>query len=414
MKRTLSITCLLILLFILPTFAQSTEDDMAVVRKVADYIISKTELGFKDAKGKQYARASDIPKTQEVDFASKYGEWHYTNGVINLAMMHLAKHSGDERYFDYAKNHIAHGFENYGFFQSRFKNDRPHHKYPLGQLWTMMELDDFGAISASMLEVMERDNKKEYEDYIKKGANRMMEGQERLEDGTLVRVFPQNFTLWADDLYMSVPFLSRLAVHTGDNQYFDDAVLQILNFDKYLWYPEKQLYYHCYYTDTEKNGVAHWGRSNGWLVLSQLHLLERLPDGHQGKEEIKLMLEKQLIGLSRYQDKDGLWRQLLDKNDSYQETSASAMFVQGFAKAITEGWIDKRFASIALRGWDGLKKIMITEDGQVKDICVGTGISDDLVFYYNRPASPNEKHGVGSIIDAGLEVIKLKEYLAKQ
>jgi len=414
MNQRFTITALLLLISIYPALAQSSGDDMAVVRKVADFIISETELGFKDDKGKHYARATDIPKTQEVDFASKYGEWHYTNGVINLAMMHLAEHTGEEKYFDFAKNHIAHGFENYGFFQSRFTGDRPHHRYPLGQLWTMMELDDFGAISASMLEVMEKENKNEYEDYIKRGAKRMMEGQERLEDGTLARVFPQNLTLWADDLYMSVPFLSRLAVHTGDNQYFDDAVRQVINFDKYLWLPEKELFYHCYYSDTEKNGVAHWGRSNGWLVLSQLHLLERLPEGYEGKEEIKQILEKQLIGLSRYQDKDGLWRQLLDKNDSYQETSASAMFVQGYAKAITEGWLDKRFASVALRGWEGLKKIMITEDGQVKDICVGTGISDDLVFYYNRPARPNEKHGVGSIIDAGLEIVKLKEFLAKK
>ena len=396
-------------------FAQQKEEesDLAVVQKVADFILSENKLGFKDDQGNNYASYKDIPKDKEVSFASKYGEWHYTNGVINLAMMHLASHTGESKYYDYAKNHIAHGFENYKFFQSRFKNDRPHHKYPLGQLWTMLELDDFGAISASMLEVMKKDDNATYKEYIENGAKRMTYGQDRLFDKTLVRTFPQEMTLWADDLYMSVPFLSRLAVYTGENKYFDDAINQVLNFDKYLWNPHNGLYFHCYYTDTEQNGVAHWGRSNGWLVLSQIHLLERLPDGYPGKEKVRKTLEKQLIGLSRHQDQDGLWRQLLDKNDSYKETSASAMFVQGFAKAITEGWIDKRFASVALRGWEGLRKTMITEDGQVKDICVGTGISDDLIFYYTRPARANEKHGVGSVIDAGLEVIKLKEYLKK-
>ncbi|MCH7398875.1 glycoside hydrolase family 88 protein [Belliella sp. DSM 107340] len=406
---------LIIFLSTIQVFAQQNgvDSDLEVVQKVADFILSENKLGFKDDQGNNYASYKDIPKDKEVSFASKYGEWHYTNGVINLAMMHLASHTGESKYYDYAKNHIAHGFENYKFFQSRFKNDRPHHKYPLGQLWTMLELDDFGAISASMLEVMKKDDNATYKEYIENGAKRMTYGQDRLFDKTLVRTFPQEMTLWADDLYMSVPFLSRLAVYTGENKYFDDAINQVLNFDKYLWNPHNGLYFHCYYTDTEQNGVAHWGRSNGWLVLSQIHLLERLPDGYPGKDKVIKNLEKQLIGLSRYQDQDGLWRQLLDKNDSYQETSASAMFVQGFAKAITEGWIDKRFASVALRGWDGLRKTMITEDGQVKDICVGTGISDDLIFYYTRPARANEKHGVGSVIDAGLEVIKLKEYLKK-
>ena len=396
-------------------FAQqiNTESDIAVVKKVADFVLSENKLGFIDEQGNYYASYKGIPKEKEVSFASKYGEWHYTNGVINLAMMHLAEYTGDKKYYNFAKNHIAHGFDNYEFFQNRFKNDRPHHRYPLGQLWTMLELDDFGAISASMLELMKEDDNPRYKQYIENGTERITYGQDRLFDNTLVRTFPHEMTLWADDLYMSVPFLSRLAVYTGKNKYFDDAINQVLNFDKYLWNEQNGLYFHCYYSDTEENGVAHWGRSNGWLVLSQLHLLERLPDGYQGKEKVRKNLEKQLIGLSRFQDQDGLWRQLLDKNDSYQETSASAMFVQGFAKAIREGWIDKRFASVALRGWEGLRKSMINEDGQVKDICVGTGISDDLIFYYNRAARPNEKHGVGSVIDAGIEVIKLKAYLAK-
>src|SRR5690606_18596841 len=189
---------------------------------------------------------------------------------------------------------------------------------------------------------------------------------------------------------------------------------QVLNFDKYLWNENNGLYYHCYYTETERNGVAHWGRSNGWLVVAQLHLLDRMPDNHPQKQAVIDNLKKQLIGLSRFQSSEGLWHQLLDKPDSYLESSASAMFIQGFAKAINEGWLEENYASVALVGWNGFKKQFITEDGQVKDICVGTGIADDLQFYYNRPARDNEKHGVGSVIDAGVEIIKLKRKLAKK
>lgn len=78
---------------------------------------------------------------------------------------------------------------------------------------------------------------------------------------------------------------------------------------------------------------------------------------------------------------------------------------------VNQGWVDKRYASIALRGWDGLKTQKITSDGQIWDISVRTGIENDLVFYYHRPARLNEKHGLGSVIDAGIEIIKLKKLL---
>ncbi|MFT2007516.1 glycoside hydrolase family 88/105 protein [Pontibacter sp. 13R65] len=392
----------------------STAEDEKVIRKVADYILSEASFQFVGEKdNKVYATTAAIPKDVEVKFSSKYGEWHYTNGVINMAMMNMTDFTGDKKYADFAAKHVAFGFDNYKFFQKRFKNDRRHYQYPFGQLWTMEELDDCGAMGASIIEVYGNVKRKEYKEYIDNTARHITERQERLADKTLVRKFPQQMTLWADDLYMSVPFLARMGNLTGDRKYFDDAVHQILSFDKYLWLEEKGLYYHCYYSDSKKNGVAHWGRSNGWLVLAQVHLLEYLPKDHPKRQEVINNLEKQLIGLSRYQDQNGLWHQLLDKHDSYAETSASAMFVQGVAAAINNGWLDKRFATIAITGWEGLKKEMIEEDGQVKDICVGTGIRNDLVFYYTRPARPNEKHGVGSVIDAGIEVIKLKKMLAQ-
>lgn len=406
-------TALLLLLIVTygELYSQSkVDDDEKVIRAVADYILDNAVFAFEGVdNGQTYTTTSAIPKDVEVKFKTTYGAWHYTNGVINMAMMHLSRFLEEEKYFDYAAKHVAFGFDNYKFFQKRFKHDRPHHRYPFGQLWTMEELDDCGAMGASIIEVFEKAPKKEYKEYIDNTANRIMDGQVRLYDKTLVRSFPQKMTLWADDLYMSVPFLARMGKLTGEQKYFDDAILQVLNFDRYLWNEEKGLYYHCYYSDTKENGVAHWGRSNGWVILAQIHLLDFLPEDHPQRKDILNNLEKQVLGISRYQDEKGLWHQLLDKPDSYAETSCSAMFVQGIAKAINEGWLDKRFASIATEGWEGLKKEMITEDGQVKAICVGTGIRNDLPFYYNRPARPNEKHGVGSVIDAGIEVIKLKK-----
>ena len=412
MKRLISI--FLIFVLVSSLYAQNSDSDEAVVRQVAEHILSQAEFEFEGVEdGKVYKTTDEIPADVEVKFKTSYGEWHYTMGVLNMAMVNLSHFLKEDKYFDFAAQHIAFGFDNYQFFQKRFKHDRRHYMYPFGQLWTMKELDDFGAMGASIIDVYEKVKRPEYKEYVLKGAKRISEGQERLEDSTLVRSFPHEFTLWADDLYMSVPFLVRLGRLTGDNKYYDDAIHQVLKFSEYLWDENRGIYWHCYYSDLRRNGVAHWGRCNGWVMLAQVHLLNNLPADYPKRDLIVKNLERQIVGISKYQGPDGLWHQILDRTDSYTESSCSAMFVYGIARAVNEGWIDKRYSSIATTGWDGLKKEKILPDGQVKDICVGTGIEDDMVFYYHRPARPNEKHGLGPVIDAGIEIIRLKNSNSK-
>ena len=406
MFRKFTSICLIILCA-LAANAQSNEE---VVRKIADQIIKETILGFKGTDNNQFYQSSkDIPENVKVKYASPYTGWHYTHGVLNIAMVNLGNYLNDQKYLDYAARHVAFGFDNYKTFEKRFKHDVKHHTYPYGEFFTMEELDDFGAMSASIIEVYERVKKPEYKAYLEKAAKHLTEDRPRLEDGTFVRAFPHKMTLWADDLYMSVPFLARMGKLTGDKKYIDDAIKQVQNFNKYLWDADKQLYWHTYYSDLDRNGVAHWGRCNGWIMLSTIHLLDVLPDSHPEKKDLIKLLERQILGLAHYQNGDGLWHQVLDKEDSYTESSCSAMFVYSTAHAVNQGWIDKRYASIARTGWEGLKKNKLNELGQLKDICVGTGIQDNLPFYYNRPVGLNEKHGTGPLLDAGVEILKLEK-----
>ncbi|MEJ2545260.1 MAG: glycoside hydrolase family 88 protein, partial [Calditrichaceae bacterium] len=266
------ITICLIFIFIAISSAQINDADEAVIRRVADYIINHTEFAFVGETNRTtYKTTDEIPDDVEVRFKSSFGEWHYTMGVLNMAMVNLSKFLNEDKYFDFAAEHIAFGFDNYKFFQNRFNHDRQHYRYPFGQLWTMKELDDFGAMGASIIDIYEKVKRQDYKEYIENGAKRISKGQERLEDGTLVRTFPHKMTLWADDLYMSVPFLVRLGRFTGDNKYYDDAIHQVLKFSDYLWDESEDLYWHCYYSDLKRNGVAHWGRCNGWVMMAQVH-----------------------------------------------------------------------------------------------------------------------------------------------
>ena len=412
MQKLLTLSLAIILTA--PGFTQNKDVNEVIIRTIADNILEHTTLEYVSWNPRRtYQSTKEIPENVEVGFRDQFTEWGYTMGVLDMAMINLGSFLKEEKYTNYPVRHVANGIDNYQFFQDRFKNDRPHYRWPYGQLWTMRELDDCGAMGAGVIEVYNLVKREDYREYINKTAIHIMEKQDRLPDGTLVRKSPHEMTLWADDLFMSVPFLARMGNLTGEEKYFDDALKQVFNFTKYLWNPDKELYYHCYYSDLGRNGVAHWGRCNGWIMMAQVHLMNFLPEDHPQREELRKNLEQQILGIAKYQNADGLWHQLLDKTDSYLESSCSAMFVYSIARAVNEGWIDRRYASIALRGWEGLKENKITLDGQLKDICVGTGIEDNIVFYYNRPARTNETHGLGAIIDAGIEVIKLRKSMER-
>lgn len=249
--------------------------------------------------------------------------------------------------------------------------------------------------------------KKVTREYIKEVASHILNNQDRLEDGTFVRSFPQRWTLWADDLYMSISFLSRMGNQSKDNKYFDNAIKQVINFHKYLFNDEKEIMYHCWYSDVKRNGVAFWGRANGWAMLAQVDLLDRLPENHPQRDTLLTLFQRHILGIAKYQSAAGLWHQLLDKVDSYLETSCSAMFTYTIARAVNKGYLDKRYSSIAKKGWEGISS-KIHPDGKIEGVCTGTVVSDNLVDYYNRPAPLNDIHGIGTVLLAGSEVMLLE------
>jgi rhamnogalacturonyl hydrolase YesR len=146
------------------------------------------------------------------------------------------------------------------------------------------------------------------------------------------------------------------------------------------------------------------------VALAQVELLDNLPSNHPDRPELTKLLLRQIVGFSRYQDTSGMWHQLLDKPESYLESSVTAMFVYAVAKAVNEGWISKRFITIAQNGWEALSR-KVTADGQIPDICIGTSVEEDIRYYYNRPKELNDTHGLGAFLMAGAEMIRAKDKL---
>jgi len=371
-------------------------------RMVADSVLKNATFRFVDHGGVRYSSAAAEDSVQ-LATESPYNDWRYWNGVIDIGMLKLGDVLHDTSYQNFVIRSIEFDFDNSKYFEGRY-DGQDKWSYPFGQKIVMQELDDYGAMGAGLIEIYSRDPQTRYLAYIDSAADYLETKQGRLGDRTLVRSFPRKWTLWADDLYMSVSFLSRLGELTGNEKYFNDASTQVINFHKYLFDSTKGLMYHCWYSDSTKNGVAFWGRANGWMMLAQVDLLDRIPKNFSRRDTLLSILRQHIHGVAKYQSDTGLWHQLLDKPDSYLETSCSAMFTYSIARAVDAGYVDGSFATIAEHGWLGVVS-KIQQDGKIEGVCTGTGVGEDLIFYYNRPTPLNDVHGIGVVLLAGAQMI---------
>jgi rhamnogalacturonyl hydrolase YesR len=376
---------------------------------VADHIIQTTSFQFVNTKtGEKFASTKGKDTTNYVKAESKFNKWQYVNGVLTVGMVRIASVLHDQKYSEYSAKNFNFIFDNLGYFKRMFNAGNNGIEYR--PVFNIRSLDDCGSMAAGLLDVYAFDKRNDYLDYLQRVGDYIINKQVKFPDGTLARNNPRVMTLWADDLYMSVPYLARMGKVTGDRRYFDFAIQQVENFNKYIFDPTAGLYFHTYYNDDNMNGVARWGRCNGWVALAQVELLDNLPANHPKRAELVKLLERQIVGFSRYQDTSGMWHQVLDKTESYLESSVTAMYVYTVAKAVNEGWINKRFITIAQRGWEALAK-RVTPAGEIQDICIGTSVEEDISYYFNRPKETNDTHGLGAFLMAGAEMVRAKDKL---
>jgi rhamnogalacturonyl hydrolase YesR len=268
-------------------------------------------------------------------------------------------------------------------------------------------LDDAGSMCAAMIKTYSISKNQNLRPFIDNYIDYITNKQQRLADGTLSRNRPLPNALWLDDLYMSVPALAQMGKLTGEKKYFDDACKQILQFSQRMFNKEKGLYMHGWIQDMNPHPEFHWARCNGWALLAMSELLDVLPSDHQSKNQILEQFREQIKGVASYQSGTGFWHQLIDRNDSYYETSATAIFTYCAAHGINKGWLDAQaYGPMAVLGWNAVQT-KVNAQGQVEGTCVGTGMAFDPAFYYNRPVNVAAAHGYGPAIMAGAEMLKL-------
>lgn len=339
---------------------------------------------------------------QQGDFRITSYEW----GVTFAGMLLVGKVTGDKRYTGYTETRLKLLADLTAFYRKNPDLDMDRSS-PVHSVLHPRALDDAGAMCAAMIKAERMKQDGNLRPMIENFIDYIHTKEFRLEDGTFARNRPHLNTLWLDDLFMSVPALAQMGKLTGEAKYFDDAVKQVLQFSQRMFNKEKGLYMHGWVQGMEVHPQFHWARANGWAVMTLVELLEVLPETHPGYADVLIQLQAHMAGLASCQSGTGFWHQLLNRPDSYLETSATAIFTYSIARAINRDYIDKQtYSAMALLAWNAVST-QVNEKGQVMGTCVGTGMAFDPAFYYYRPVNPYAAHGYGPVLLAGAEVITL-------
>lgn len=376
--------------------------------RVLTYVDAETPAVLVDKKsGKEVNNLKDI----NADTQLKQGGFRLTSyewGVTYSGMLAAYEATGDKAYGDYVSKRHQLLADIAPVFQKIFEKN----KRIDGNIRRVIDphaLDDAGAVCCSMIKAVLQDPTKasalrplidRYIDYI-------LNKEYRLSDGTFARLRPQKNTVWLDDMFMGIPAVAYMGKLTGDVKYYDEAARQVLQFASRMWVKERQLFRHGWVEEMDPHPAFFWGRANGWAILTLCEVLDVLPVDHPKRPEIMNLLKNHAQGLAALQHHTGYWHQLLDRNDTYLEASATAIYTYCLAHAINKGWINaKAFGPVALSGWHAVEA-SINEKGQVENVCVGTGMGFDAAFYAHRPVHVMAAHGYGPAVWAGAEIIRL-------
>ena len=354
----------------------------AVMDRILNYVDTTTFMQL-DESGKQLKRGT---------FRLTSYEW----GVTYSAMLRAGEVTGDEAYTRYATDRMTYLAKLAPQFSERLQQGEDIDPL-MRQVVAPAALDDCGAICSAMIKSGLPELQSQVETYYDYIANH----QYRYTDGQFARLRPVKNTVWLDDMFMGIP---ALALHGN----WQEAERQFRLFHDKMWVPSVGLYRHGWVpaanadTDDAFHPSFFWARANGWALLTACELL----DVQQSDYIMQCFLD-QLHGLLPLQHQTGAWHQLLDRQDTYLETSCTAIYCYCLAHAINCGWIDaETYGAQALLAWNYVSS-KVNELGQVEGTCVGTGLAFDPAFYAYRPVSKFAAHGYGPTIWAGAEIYRL-------
>ena len=364
----------------------------------------KTGILFADSEMKRFPQAWQLDHGKRLYFG-------YAQGVGCQAMLEVWRETKDRKYLDYVIE-----------WADTIINDKGEiHLYKV-ETYNI----DYINPGKVLFEVYRQTGNEKYKLAIEKLVAQMKMHPRTLE-GVFWHKLIYQHQIWLDGLYMGSPFLAEYAVTFNQSEWIDDVMNQFLTCAKHTYDAKTGLYYHAW-DESKKQRWANketgqspnfWGRAIGWWFMALVDVLDFIPQDHPQRGELIGMIQGLADTLPKYQDKTGLWYQVLDKGDkagNFLEASVSSMFMYSYAKAVNKGYIDKKYKKVAEKAYDGLMKTLMVknEDGTLTltKCCAVGGLGGNpyrdgsFEYYVNERIRDNDSKATGPFIMGCLELKK--------
>ncbi len=367
-------------------------------------LAQKTGIWFAESEMKRAPQAWQLDHGKRLYFG-------YAQGVGCMAMLKVWKETDDRKYLDYVIQ-----------WADTIINDKGEiHLYKV-ETYNI----DYINSGKVLFDVYRETGNEKYKLAMDRLANQM-----KLHPRTLKGAFWHKLIyphqIWLDGLYMGSPFLAEYAITFNQPELIEDVINQFLVCAKHTYDEKTGLYYHawdeskkqCWANKETGQSPNFWGRSIGWWFMALVDVLDFIPADHPQRVELIGMIRGLADSLPAYQDKTGLWYQVLDKGDkpgNYLEASVSSMFMYSYAKAVNKGYIDQKYRRIAEKAYDGLMKELIVEneDGTLTltQCCSVGGLGGhpyrdgSFEYYISEKIRDNDSKATGPFIMGCLELKK--------
>ncbi|NOU62787.1 glycoside hydrolase 105 family protein [Paenibacillus sp. LMG 31461] len=304
-------------------------------------------------------------------------EWNWSEGVALYGLVSLWKATKDDSLQLYLKTWIDDQLE------------RGH----------VFETVNATAPCFSLIELYVASGEARYADIIKSRTDFLLRRAERLANGAFEHTLVEtNFggQMWVDTLFMAGLFLVKAGLLFNDREAVDEGLNQYFLHVRHLQ-QENGLYYHGW--DERKNGPIGclWARGNAWAAIVSAELLVLLPETEPRRNAIKDSLDRQLAGLSRYQDVSGLWTTVIDDPKTYLETSAAAGIAYAVKQALRYGNVEEAYVEMANRAARAALS-HVDWEGVFRGVSAGTGVQKHAGEYHVIAQHRAEGYGQGLLL----------------
>lgn len=205
--------------------------------------------------------------------------------------------------------------------------------------------------------------------------------------------------LWIDDMFMITAVQTQAYRATAHVKYIERAAKEMVVYLDSLQRPNG-LFYHA------PDVPFFWGRGDGWMAAGMSEILSSLPESNVNRPRIMEGYKKMMASLLKYQNKEGMWNQLIDDPEAWPETSSTGMFTFAFITGVKNGWLDEAtYGQAARKGWLALISY-INEDGDIREVCQGTNKKNDRQYYLDRKRTIGDFHGQAPVLWCAAALLK--------